>query len=109
MTEAFEATLATTERGVDAALRSAAAATRELRKALAGAKTGQVRDLRRALAAGVGRIIVDSFHEIARLTALETGEVAPDFTLPTLDHRERVTLSSHRGRRPVVLVFGSYT
>jgi hypothetical protein len=51
MTEAFEATLATTEQGVDAALRSAGAATRELRKALAGAKTGQVRDLRRALAA----------------------------------------------------------
>jgi hypothetical protein len=51
MTEAFEAALAATERGVDAALRSAGAATRELRKALAGAKSGQVRDLRRALAA----------------------------------------------------------
>jgi hypothetical protein len=51
MTEAFETALAATERGVDAALRSAGAATRELRKALAGAKTGQVRDLRRALVA----------------------------------------------------------
>jgi hypothetical protein len=51
MTEAFEAALAAAERGIDAALRSAGAATRELRKALAGARTGQVRDLRRALAA----------------------------------------------------------
>jgi hypothetical protein len=51
MTEAFEAALAAAERSVDVALRSAAAATRELRKALAGAKTGQVRDLRRALTA----------------------------------------------------------
>lgn len=51
MTEAFEAALAATEREVDAALRSAGAATRELRKALAGAKTGQLRDLLRALAA----------------------------------------------------------
>ena len=25
------------------------------------------------------------------------------------DHASRVTLSSHRGQRPVVLVFGSYT
>jgi hypothetical protein len=45
----------------------------------------------------------------ARTGSLAPGDAAPDFTLPTLDHRERVTLSSHRGRRPVVLVFGSYT
>jgi len=51
MAETFEAALAATERGVDAALKSAAAATRELRKARAGAKNGQVRDLRKALSA----------------------------------------------------------
>lgn len=45
----------------------------------------------------------------ARGGTLSPGDLAPDFTLPTVDHRERVTLSSHRGRRPVVLVFGSYT
>lgn len=45
----------------------------------------------------------------ARRGTLSPGDLAPDFTLPTLDRRERVTLSSHRGRRPVVLVFGSYT
>jgi hypothetical protein len=51
MTEAFEAALTATERGVDAALRSAGAATRELRKARAGAATGSVRDLRKSLQA----------------------------------------------------------
>ena len=47
----FEETLAATERAVDGGLKAAAAVTRELRKALAGARTGQVRDARRALAA----------------------------------------------------------
>ena len=46
----LEETLAATERAVDTALRSAAAATRELRKALVGVRNGQVRDARKALA-----------------------------------------------------------
>jgi hypothetical protein len=45
----------------------------------------------------------------ARRGTLQTGDVAPDFTLPTHDHKNQVTLSSFRGQRPVVLVFGSYT
>jgi hypothetical protein len=45
----------------------------------------------------------------ARAGTLTQGDVAPDFTLSTFDHSRRVTLSSHRGNRPVVLVFGSYT
>jgi hypothetical protein len=45
----------------------------------------------------------------ARGGTLSEGQPAPDFTLPTLDQKTRVTLSSHRGHRPVVLVFGSYT
>ncbi|HUI56078.1 MAG TPA: hypothetical protein VLY04_13980 [Bryobacteraceae bacterium] len=45
----------------------------------------------------------------ARLGRLKPGDPAPDFRLPTLDHRETVQLSSFRGARPVVLVFGSYT
>jgi len=46
----LEETLAATERAVDSALRSTAAVTRELRKALAGARSGRVRDARKALA-----------------------------------------------------------
>jgi len=37
------------------------------------------------------------------------GERAPDFTLTTPDGGTSVTLSSFRGRRPVALIFGSYT
>jgi hypothetical protein len=48
--ESFEETLAATEQAVESALKAAGAATRELRKARTGAKHGQVRDLRRALA-----------------------------------------------------------
>jgi hypothetical protein len=47
----FEAACAATERAVDTALKAAAGTTRELRKARAGAKNGQVRDLRKALEA----------------------------------------------------------
>ena len=45
----------------------------------------------------------------ARRGTLAEGQLAPDFTLPTYDRSGSVTLSSHRGKRPVVLVFGSYT
>jgi hypothetical protein len=47
----FERALADTEGGVSAALRGAATVTRELRKARVGAKNGQVREVRRAVAA----------------------------------------------------------
>ena len=40
---------------------------------------------------------------------LEVGDDAPDFTLPTPDGKTEVKLSSFRGKRPVVLVFTSFT
>ena len=45
----------------------------------------------------------------AREGRLRAGNTAADFTLPLLDHSGSVTLSSFRGKQPVVLVFGSYT
>ena len=46
----------------------------------------------------------------ARRGDLAEGELAPDFKLRTTqDRARRVSLSSYRGDRPVVLVFGSYT
>jgi hypothetical protein len=45
----------------------------------------------------------------ARRGALSPGSPAPDFTLDRHGQEGRVTLSSFRGRRPVVLVFGSYS
>jgi len=45
----------------------------------------------------------------ARAGAMKTGDTAPDFELPLLDHSGSVRLSSFRGDKPVVLIFGSYT
>lgn len=45
----------------------------------------------------------------ARAGDLQAGDVAPDFSLPRQHDATPVTLSSFRGVRPVVLVFGSYT
>ncbi len=45
----------------------------------------------------------------ARAGTLGSGEMAPDFRLKTLDRSQEVDLASFRGKRPVVLIFGSYT
>ncbi len=45
----------------------------------------------------------------ARAGPLRPGNPAPDFSLETLDRKSSVQLSSYRGQKPVVLVFGSYT
>ncbi|MBI1940398.1 MAG: hypothetical protein HYS33_02695 [Acidobacteria bacterium] len=45
----------------------------------------------------------------ARAGHLKVGDVAPDFSLHTVDKKSRFHLSSLRGEKPVVLVFGSYT
>ena len=45
----------------------------------------------------------------ARAGQVQAGSMAPDFTLPALDHQSTVQLSTFRGSQPVVLVFGSYT
>jgi hypothetical protein len=41
--------------------------------------------------------------------APKAGDVAPDFTLLDIGGTESITLSDFRGRKPVALVFGSYT
>jgi hypothetical protein len=46
----------------------------------------------------------------ARKGHLDQGDMAPDFSLRTVqDRARRVSFASYRGQRPVVLVFGSYT
>ncbi len=40
---------------------------------------------------------------------LKVGDVAPDFTLESLDAKRKVSLRTYRGQRPVALIFGSYT
>lgn len=45
----------------------------------------------------------------ARSGHLNVGDAAPDFSLESPDRKGHFQLSSLRGQRPVVLVFGSYT
>ncbi len=45
----------------------------------------------------------------ARAGTVNAGDAAPDFELNTVDKSATVRLSSFRGSKPVVLVFGSYT
>ena len=45
----------------------------------------------------------------ARSGSLHVGDVAPDFNLKTSDRSAEVRLSSFRGQKPVVLIFGSHT
>ncbi len=51
----------------------------------------------------------ETMWNIARAGHLHAGDLAPDFTLPMLNSSASMTLSSFRGKQPVVLVFGSYT
>ena len=46
---------------------------------------------------------------VARKGRLKVGDIAPDFSLHTVDKKSLVRLSSLRGEKPMVLVFGSYT
>lgn len=47
--------------------------------------------------------------DVARKGSVNIGEMAPDFSLESPDHKGHFQLSSLRGEKPVVLVFGSYT
>lgn len=42
-------------------------------------------------------------------TRLKLGDPAPDFTLADPKGKNEVTLSSFKDKKPVVLIFGSYT
>ena len=46
---------------------------------------------------------------VARKGHVNVGDMAPDFSLESPDHKSSFRLSSLRGEKPVVLVFGSYT
>lgn len=50
-----------------------------------------------------------SMWTIARAGDLRPGDAAPEFDLPRERGEGTVRLSDFRGKKPVVLVFGSYT
>ncbi len=41
--------------------------------------------------------------------APRAGDMAPDFTLHDIQGKDAITLSDFRAKKPVALVFGSYT
>ena len=47
--------------------------------------------------------------QVARAGQVSVGDMAPDFSLESPYHKSSFRLSSLRGEKPVVLVFGSYT
>ena len=51
----------------------------------------------------------ESLWMSARAGDLQVGQEASDFSLKSLNSDGSVRLSSFRGQKPVVLVFGSYT
>lgn len=62
--------------------------------------------------AGLGdaeRMSMMQFIAARETTAPAVGDEAPDFDLPLCGSPARVRLSSFRGKRPVALIFGSYT
>lgn len=58
----------------------------------------------RVLLKGLFEGEIGSFREGPSL-----GRLAPDFTLRTFDDEKTMTLSHFRGKKPVVLIFGSFT
>jgi hypothetical protein len=78
-----------------------------------GLKDMNVDDLMDAMSHPKAMEVVKSLMEL-EATTVNAGEAAPDFTLPWLsgqaaDGSTEVTLSDHFGKRPVALIFGSYT
>jgi hypothetical protein len=56
-----------------------------------------------------GEIITPAAKAERHKDSLRVGDVAPNFTLPDKSGKAHVTLSDFRGKKPVVLVFASYT
>ena len=52
---------------------------------------------------------ITAWQQEAEKHAPKPGDIAPDFELPELDGETTIRLSDYRGKRPVALVFGSYT
>jgi hypothetical protein len=51
----------------------------------------------------------EGFRPPREADRLQEGDLAPDFTLKSPDGKKTIRLSDFRGKKPVALVFGSYT
>jgi len=78
------------------------------------ASVGRQASIRELVAAGKVEVSPELRHVAEALmerdeTGPKVGGPVPDFYLKRLESDERVRLSSFQGKRPVALVFGSYT
>ena len=71
----------------------------ENRRVFSANSFGTIKGLRKSLA------WKKKFNRLAP----KAGDMAPDFTLSDVNGENPITLSEHFGRRPVALVFGSFT
>lgn len=85
----------------------------DLVKALDRDKSGAIES--REIAGGLrrgnrpGELVTPAAKGERKDDTLTVGDAAPDFSLPELRSKREITLSSYRGKRPVVLIFASYT
>ena len=83
---------------------------REKRKA---SSAGQMpaRDILDAAGADLDGILRQAMEAVVARDEMgpHVGDAPPDFNLKRLGSDERVRLSSFKGKRPVALIFGSYT
>jgi Ca2+-binding EF-hand superfamily protein len=56
-----------------------------------------------------GEVVTPAAKGERQKDTLKVGDPAPDFTLPDLKGTREITLSSFKGKKPVVLIFASYT
>jgi peroxiredoxin len=75
----------------------------EVQKSRGGRRPGTGSDRRK------GEVITGAAKGERIADSLKAGDRAPDFTLSDPSGKREVTLSNFQGKKPVVLIFGSYT
>ncbi|GIV02294.1 MAG: hypothetical protein KatS3mg015_1124 [Fimbriimonadales bacterium] len=65
--------------------------------------------MRTVLFAALGLVVAAGFQGQGRPPELKVGDPAPDFKLKWLHEDKTFQLSSNFGKKPTVLIFGSYT
>ena len=83
---------------------------RAKRKASSGGQM-PAREMLEAVGDGLTDVARQAMEAVAQRDEMgpHAGDVPPDFNLKLMGSEDRVRLSSFKGQKPVVLIFGSYT
>jgi hypothetical protein len=85
----------------DTIVAAAKAAGFDVRQVEAAATASDGANEERVTPPAPGERIIDGLTKV--------GDLAPNFTLITKDGKSKISLTDYRGKKPVVLIFGSYT